>query len=191
MKKNIFFTMKSIQEYCCTFLQFFNTSFSKLNFITPINSPSRQWFCYWRQSLALPLVLTAILMTSYTVNAQSIQGVVPVQHPIGGSGVDGDAWAHEPIGSIYENVGDLFDKLYDPVNNPTHTVNHGVLDLTTGALLYPGSTFFLQDRYQDDLTIFTLSNKINDNPNTYTWGAGSSPNKNEIQNEGAHFSYGA
>ncbi|WP_156129385.1 hypothetical protein [Flavobacterium sp. AED] len=182
MKKIISFKIKSMQEYCCTFFQLLNVSFSKFNFITPI---------YWRQSYTLPLMLTAILMTGYKVNAQgSIKGIVPVQHPIGGSGVDGDAWAHEPIGSIYENVGDLFDKLYDPVNNPTHTVNHGVLDLTTGALLYPGSTFFLQDRYQNDLTIFTLSNKINDNPNTYTWGAGSSPNKNEIQNAGAHFSYG-
>ena len=51
-------------------------------------------------------------------------------------------------------------------------------------------TYQIKDRYINDLTIFTLSNKINDDPNTYTWGAGSSPNKNEIQNCGAHFSYG-
>tara|TARA_R110000868_G_scaffold1781_8_gene14246 strand:- start:869 stop:1762 length:894 start_codon:yes stop_codon:yes gene_type:complete len=142
----------------------------------------------WPQLSFLPLFLGMILIVGYTTNAQtSIKGVVPVQHPIGGSGVDGDAFAHQPIGSMYENVGDLFDKLYD---GTTHPINHGVLDLTTGDLLYPGFTFFLQDRYINDLTIFTSSNKINDNPNTYTWGPGSSPNKNEIQNCGAHFSYG-
>ncbi|MBP6181554.1 MAG: hypothetical protein KA461_06290, partial [Flavobacterium sp.] len=165
---------------------------SELNFVKfnergSIDCLSKMRKNRWREWFLLPFLLTIILMTGYTVNAQNIQGIIPVQHPITGSGVDGDAWAHEPIGTKYENVGDLFDKLY---NGSTHAINHGVLNLTNGQLIYPGETFFLQDRYVDDLTIFTLSNKINDNPNTYSWGAGSSPNKNEIQNAGAHFSYG-
>ncbi|AOZ98464.1 hypothetical protein BIW12_02900 [Flavobacterium commune] len=130
-------------------------------------------------------------MMAYTVNAQNIKGIVPVQYPISGSGVDGDAWAHEPINTIYQNVGDLFDRQFGNPDYPLDMTNNGVLDFSNGSLLYPGFTFFLQDRYVDDLTIFTASNKINDNPNTYTWGAGSSPNKNEIQNAGAHFSYGS
>ncbi|MFV8343373.1 hypothetical protein ACNQGN_13285, partial [Flavobacterium sp. XS2P39] len=146
----------------------------------------------WRQWCVLPLVLGAILLTSHTVNAQgSIRGIVPVQYPISGSGVDGDAFAHEPIGTIYEGVGDLFDQLHPTI------AGHGVINPFTGAVFYKPTepvtvpvSYFLQDPYQNDPTIFTLSNKINDNPNTYSWGAGSSPNKNEIQNCGAHFSYG-
>jgi len=125
----------------------------------------------------------AIIMTDTTVHAQgSIRGFVPVLAPKSGSGVDGDAYAHMPAG--YEAVGDLFDAQHPDING------HGVINPFTGELLYPGQSFFLQDRYENDLTIFTASNKINDNPNTYTWGPGNSPNKNEIQNAGAHFSYG-
>ena len=111
-----------MQEYCCTFFQLLNVSFSKFNFITPIDALSRLWSCYWRQSFALPLILVAILMTGYRVNAQgAIKGVVPVQYPRTGSGVDGDAFAHEPIGTIYEDVGDLFDKLHPTI------AGHGVV----------------------------------------------------------------
>ncbi|MFV8377112.1 hypothetical protein ACNQGC_17535, partial [Flavobacterium sp. GSP11] len=192
MKKIISFKIKSTQEYCCTFFQLLNVGFSKFNFIAPVDSLSRLWSCYWRQSFALPFILAAILMTGYRVNAQgSIKGVVPVQYPISGSAVDGDAFAHEPIGTIYEGVGDLFDKLHPTI------AGHGVINPNTGEVFYKPTSpvtvpvsYFLQDPYQNDPTIFTQSNKINDNPNTYTWGAGSSPNKNEIQNAGVHFSYG-
>ncbi|WP_140487541.1 hypothetical protein [Flavobacterium sp. GSA192] len=152
---------------------------------------SRFWQAMWHQSVVRSMLLFVILMMAYTVNAQNIKGIVPVQYPISGSGVDGDAWAHEPINTIYQNVGDLFDRQFGNPDYPLDITNNGVLDFSNGSLLYPGFTFFLQDRYVDDLTIFTSSNKINDNPNTYTWGAGSSPNKNEIQNAGAHFSYGS
>ncbi|MFE3870783.1 SprB repeat-containing protein, partial [Flavobacterium sp. ZS1P70] len=131
----------------------------------------------------MSLLLVTILMTGISANAQgSIRGIVPVISPKSGSGVDGDAYAHSPAG--YENVGDLFDSQHPDING------HGVINPFTGELLYPGQTFFLQDRYENDLSIFTMSNKINDNPNTYTWGPGNSPNKNEIENAGAHFSYG-
>ncbi|TDE02326.1 hypothetical protein [Flavobacterium hiemivividum] len=152
------------------------------------------WASFWRRSLAITFIMALILLAGYTVEAQNIKGVVPVQFPIAGSGVDGDAWAHEPSNpspSLYLNVGDLFDRQFGNPAYPLDVTNNGVLDFTTGNLLYPGFTFFLQDRYTDDLTIFTSSNKINDDPNTYTWGPGSSPNKNEIQNAGAHFSYGS
>ncbi|WP_157802072.1 T9SS type A sorting domain-containing protein [Flavobacterium sp. 1] len=151
-------------------------------------------------------------MNSYTaVHAQNIKGIIPVVSPAAGDAIDGDFWAHQPIGTNFEKVGDLFDDRYNPgspaydPNNPTnmHNINHGLIDPVTGNVVYkpnpvtdpptPQSipvTYQIKDRYTDDLTIFTLSNKINDNPNTYTWGPGSSPNKNEIQNCGAHFSYG-
>ncbi|MBD0726483.1 hypothetical protein B6A10_15015, partial [Flavobacterium sp. L1I52] len=145
----------------------------------------------WRQTFIFCLLFGLMLFTGNITIAQNIKGIVPVQYPISGSGVDGDAWAHEPISTIYENVGDLFDRQFGNPMYPGDVVNNGVLDFSNGSLLYPGFTFFLQDRYVDDLTIFTSSNKINDNPNTYTWGPGSSPNKNEIQNAGAHFSYGS
>ncbi|WP_348813564.1 PKD domain-containing protein [Flavobacterium maritimum] len=160
------------------------------------------------------LIIGLFLFTGYAVNAQNIKGIIPVQEPTNGSGVDGDAWAHEPIGTNFEPVGDLFDRLFflsgqpipgsnPPAFYPVHSINHGLIDPATGNVLYKPSpvtdpptpqsipvTYQIKDRYQNDLTIFTLSNKINDNPNTYTWGPGNSPNKNEIQNCGAHFSYG-
>jgi hypothetical protein len=148
----------------------------------------KKLLCSWVQNAlsccsSFTLTLVVIGLFSVAASAQSIQGIVPVQTPVGGSGVEGDALAHYPVGTIYENVGDLFDLVH-----PTGT--HGVLDFTTGQLLYPGFTFFLQDPFENDPTIFTLSNKINDNPNTYSWGAGNNPDKNEIQNAGAHFSFG-
>jgi hypothetical protein len=154
----------------------------------------------------LPFIFMAIMTMGYTVNAQNIQGVAPVQAPTGGFGVDGNAWAHEPTGTIYEAAGDWFDQLFQ--SDPgTHPVNNGLFN-DDGSLLYlpliqpdPPTppviqpvpvTYFLKDPYsKKDPTIFTKSNKINDNPNTYTWGLGASPNKNEIQNAAAHFSYGA
>ncbi|MDI1304746.1 MAG: hypothetical protein PSX42_07870, partial [bacterium] len=146
----------------------------------------------WRQWFILSLVLGAILMTGNTINAQgAIKGIVPVQYPHSGSGADGDAFAHEPIGSIYEGIGDLFDLTHPTISG------HGVVNPFTGEVFYKPTdpvtvpvSYFLQDPYLKDPTIFTLSNKINDNPNTYSWGAGLSPNKNEIQNCGASFSYG-
>ncbi|MFE3871228.1 T9SS type A sorting domain-containing protein [Flavobacterium sp. ZS1P70] len=145
--------------------------------------------------LTLPFIVFVMLLTGYTANAQNIQGVVPVQYPLTGSGVDGDAFAHTPdfTNSLYIGTGDLFDNL-----DPT-IAGHGLINPLTGEVFYKPSltgpqsipvTYQLKDPYQNDPTIFTSSNKINDNPGTYTWGAGSSPPKNEIQNCGVHFSYG-
>jgi hypothetical protein len=157
------------------------------------------WAYCWRQSLVLPLMITAIMITGSTVNAQNIKGLVPVSSPLWGSGVDGVAFAHQPdfTNSIYVHAGDLFDKLHPG------DMGHGLINPETGEVFYKPSTptdpptaqsvpvtYQIRDPYQNDPTIFTSSNKINDNPNTYTWGAGSSPNKNEIQNCGVHFSYG-
>ncbi|MFV8343371.1 T9SS type A sorting domain-containing protein [Flavobacterium sp. XS2P39] len=137
-------------------------------------------------------MLVVILMTGNVSNGQSIKGVVPVQCPHGGSGVDGDAFADTPI----LGVGDLFD------NNVGS--GGGVINLAPPPeFLCSGPTFRLADAWGGDVqdpTIFTGSNKINGNPGDpdgpgpltggYTWGAGSSPNKNEIQNCGVHFTYG-
>ncbi|MFV8839389.1 hypothetical protein [Salinimicrobium soli] len=51
-------------------------------------------------------------------------------------------------------------------------------------------SFFFRDPYENDPTVFTSSNKIDDDPNTYTYGPGNSPNKNEIQTVAVHFTYG-
>lgn len=52
---------------------------------------SRLWRAIWQQSVVRPILLLVISMMAYTVNAQNIKGIVPVQYPITGSGVDGDA----------------------------------------------------------------------------------------------------
>src|SRR3970282_2144180 len=188
MKKNTIFKFFDFlyNKIICCFLT--KNTISKLNFIkfnkrVSIDCLSELQSYSWRQSYLLPFTLVVILMTGQAVNAQSIKGIVPVQCPAGGSGVDGDAFADTPI----LGVGDLFD------NNPGGS-GGGVINLSPPPeFLCSGPTFRLADAWGGDVldpTIFTLSNKINDNPNTYTWGAGSSPNKNEIQNCGVHFSYG-
>ncbi|PKP11132.1 MAG: hypothetical protein CVU08_13045, partial [Bacteroidetes bacterium HGW-Bacteroidetes-3] len=146
---------------------------------------SKQLSCYWRQLLILSLFIATTVLTGFKLSAQNLPGIAPVQTPIGGFGVDGDAYANTPT-PAYLNVGDWF---YDSTLYPG--TGRGLF--TGGSVTDPTRTFFLQDNWlqNTDLTIFTGRNKINDHPNTYTWGPGSSPNKNEIQNAAAHFTYGA
>ncbi|WP_300568535.1 hypothetical protein, partial [Flavobacterium sp.] len=137
------------------------------------------------------------MMPNISMYSQSIRGIVPVQYPKGGSGVDGDAFAN--ISSVPgvpgAGVGDLFCNPY-PANpsDPPETLPAGTGGCVVGpdGIPYdPTRTFAILDRYENDLTIFTMANKIDDNPNSYTWGAGNNPPKNEIQNCGASFSYGS
>ncbi|SDS53054.1 T9SS type A sorting domain-containing protein [Gramella sp. MAR_2010_147] len=128
----------------------------------------------------------------------NIKGLVPVLQPLGGHNIDGNAYVNvngEPGGDW------LFEFGTDPVNkNPggvfppsaSDGIAEGIPDVPfpDDFYLYPGQTTFFRDNItNNDPTIFTSSNKINDNPNTYTWGTGSSPNKNEIQNAISHFSF--
>ncbi|MFV8343372.1 T9SS type A sorting domain-containing protein [Flavobacterium sp. XS2P39] len=203
MKKSIIskFFDGLFDKIICCFLSKKRVSKLKFNernandFLTSLQS------YFWRQSHIFTLMLGVVLTMGYTANSQNIKGIVPVQYPKSGSGVDGDAWAHEPIGTNFVNIGDLFDLTHTDING------HGLIDVTPGPsagnVFYKPSapqnppvaqsvpvTYQIKDNYTGDFTIFTASNKINDNPKTYTWGAGSSPNKNEIQNCGVHFSYG-
>ncbi|MFE3869308.1 SprB repeat-containing protein, partial [Flavobacterium sp. LS2P90] len=188
MKKNTIFKFFDFlyNKIICCFLTKNTTpklNFEKFNQRTTEDYLSRLEQFQLRQWIAASLLVIGFLLSNTTIQAQgSIRGIVPVLAPKSGSGVDGDAYAHTPGG--YENVGDLFDSAHPGING------HGVINPFTGELLYPGQSFFLQDRYENDLSIFTMSNKINDDPNTYTWGPGNSPHKNEIQNAGVHFSYG-
>jgi hypothetical protein len=100
--------------------------------------------------------------------------------PTGGFGIDGDAYANTPT----PGIGDWF-------YSPLYPGSGGSLFNPDGTVKDPTMTYFLQDVWgTKDPTIFTASNKINDNPSTYTWGTGMVPNKNEIQNVGVHFAYG-
>ncbi|MFV8375387.1 SprB repeat-containing protein, partial [Flavobacterium sp. GSP11] len=208
MKKFIFYKIKSVQEYCLTFSWRFFAGFSKFSFTVPLNRLSNLGFGCWLKSLALSLMFGAILMTGYTANAQlNIQGVAPVSSPKNGSGVDGDLNAHQtaPNAPTAANpYGDLFDFLHPStpasgyhglinVTPPVPPATTPPLGLVFNKPTVPASvpsTYQLSDFYQNDVTIFPGSNKINDNPNTYAWGPGVNANKGEIQNAGVHFSFG-
>ena len=132
------------------------------------------------------IILLTLFLTSSTIYAQNIQGVVPVDPPSGGFGVDGDAYANFPTSSIYDDVGDWF---YDPglYDGP----GRGLIDLNTGLPIYPTRTIFLQDPWNTaDPSTFTTSSKIDDAPNSYTWGTTNNllP-KNNMQNVAAHFAW--
>ncbi len=145
------------------------------------NSRVKSWF-FGRQWFLLSLIFAIYLMTNYTVNAQVYQGVVPVQAPTGGFGVDGDAYADTPD----TGVGDWFDD--------NAGAGGGAIMGSDGLPLDPSMTTFHKDGVKGenggDLTAFTGSNTIDDDPNTYTWGPGSTPAKTEVQNSGVHFTYG-
>ena len=138
----------------------------------------------------LSLIFTAFLFSvSYTVNCQNaIQGIAPVLYPPGGFGVDGDALANYVQPGLYANSGDWF--------SDTAYIGKGgtVFNMSTADpydLNYPMAHHWLDGwMHGTDLTVFTLSDKINDNPNSYTWADGSAPNKNEINNATVQFSWG-
>ncbi|QED38152.1 T9SS type A sorting domain-containing protein [Antarcticibacterium arcticum] len=151
--------------------------------------------------LGIILLILAPLQTT----AQNIRGVAPVQTPLGGFAVDGNAYVNLPVSGDLDG-GDLFfergtndNTAYpgglfraDYFQNPPVPLGNGVFtDVTNPDLfVHPNTFLFRDDITNNDPTIFTSTNKINDNPNTYTWGPGSSPNKNEIQSALAHFTWG-
>jgi hypothetical protein len=183
MKNFIFYSIKSAQDYWRTFRCRFNV-----------------------RSLALPLLLAAILMTAYTANAQNIQGLAPVLWPKGGFAVDGNAfvdgvnptWGDFLFASQSAPVGDPPGGIFKPtpplIGGLPYTYPPGPLP-TPGETdadsfyVYPYTTFLRDDITNNDPTTFTGSNKIFDPVSTHEWGKSPSPNKNEIQNTIAHFSY--
>jgi hypothetical protein len=217
MKKFIFYTIKSVQNYCYTFLCCCKAIFSSITNVIPIQRVSRLCLNYWQQSFALPIMMiAAILMTAYTTSAQNIQGRAPVQAPKGGFAIDGNAfakWPGPPLPADNSAWGDfLFEAGYTVTDSvaykalspggifvpvpPPYTYPDGPLPMVgkpnrSGSFyVYPLTTFFRDNITINDPTIFTSTNKINDNISSYSWGMGSSPNKNEIQNAIAHFTYG-
>ena len=53
----------------------------------------------------------AIFLISTSVTGQNpsnIQGIVPIQSPVGGMAIDGDIWANAPAPGPYATVGDWF-----------------------------------------------------------------------------------
>ena len=144
-----------------------------------------------KKNIFLMALLLSIFLGNIGFSQNVVQGTVPVQTPLTGFGVDGDAYAGTPVSTVGDwffaniddpstaNPGGIFRK--DPINN-------------TLVPVYP-LTYFLQDdlalKGATDNTIFTSTNKINDNPNTYTWGPGNIPPKDEMENVGVHFTYGS
>ena len=140
----------------------------------PIDLQSSSWPCCWRQWLVMPLMLGAILMTGYSVNAQNITGLAPVLTPKGGFAVDGNAFVKftgdnplwgdflfevgytETDSTAYKNKtpGGIFVPVPPPYDYPD-----GVLP--PAFYVYKGFTTFFRDNItNNDPTIFTSSNKM-------------------------------
>ncbi|RKD84579.1 Ig-like domain-containing protein, partial [Mangrovibacterium diazotrophicum] len=103
--------------------------------------------------------------------------------------------------------GDIFlwnDIDFGLCNGPWDGPGGGVLTVvgdTVYAIPPPGTEYtpgvdddtvvvYVDDITNKDPTVFITSSKIDDDPNTYKWGEGSNPTKNEIQSAGALFSWG-
>uniref|UniRef100_UPI0012FFCAC0 immunoglobulin domain-containing protein n=1 Tax=Salegentibacter sediminis TaxID=1930251 RepID=UPI0012FFCAC0 len=161
----------------------------------PKDNPSERLTCLrkFTGSLGKLILLASFLLTTGVFSQVIIEGAVPVKTPIGGFAVDGDARAGVPD-PTYNLVGDWF---FEDFNDQNNTDPGGIFrrDLINETLIpIYDFTYFLQDSIpmgnMKDPTIFTTDAKIDQDPNTYTWGEGSSPPKNEIQNVAAHFTYG-
>src|SRR5262245_35092407 len=114
------------------------------------------------------VLLNLMLLGAGTAHAQVAQGIAPFVTPSGGLQIEGTLLANSPT----LNIGDW-------VQNP----GRGVLTNPGGVPLDPTTTFHKIDLTEnDDLDTFDQSDKVNDNPNTYNWGAGSVPPKDDIQN---------
>lgn len=154
----------------------------------PVLKPKPGFRC-WNCWLMLPFFLFSMISFTSTAQSGNVQGVAPVQTPVGGFGVDGDAYANDP--DPFYGVNDVGDWFQDQVNFPGS--GGSLFDPNTG-LPYTGleHMWFVKDGLsgEPDYSIFLSSNKINDHPNTYAVGQGNVPNKNEIQNVGVHFTYG-
>jgi hypothetical protein len=146
----------------------------------------------WKSRTFVFTLITALLLFSFnssTYAQNNIQGTAPVQDPNGGFGVDGDARANFPnanIGDWFAYPGGSGGAIF-PAGYELPGANfEGIITFANEDMTY----FFRDDISNNDPTIFTGSNKINDDPASYEWGSGSSPNKNEIQTAAAHFTYG-
>ena len=140
------------------------------------------------------IFLILLLVNSFSFAQVNIQGTAPVETPKGGFAVDGDAFEGQP--PLYSLVGDWF--IFSEGANP-NGIFPSIIDFNNvdenGSLIvgdwpYPNTFFFRDEIGNKDPTIFTSSNKIDDNPKTYEWGLQSAPNKNEIQNAMVHFTFG-
>ena len=147
------------------------------------NSRVKSWF-FGRQWFLLSLIFATFLMTNYTVNAQVVyQGTAPVQSPSGGHEVEGNAYSDTPTAG----VGDWF---YDGSGTGGGIIGSDGLPLDTTMTTFTRDGLS-GDATEPDLTTFIGgAAKVDDDPNTYQWGGGTVPQKNEIQNTGVHFSWG-
>ena len=135
-----------------------------------------------------------LLLSPFAFSQVVVQGTAPVNTPNYGMEIDGDARAAtgDPLG------GDWFF-----AQNPDPAQKYGALFKIEGGELVPVYPDVEGDLPRtilqiDDLalkgaidgTIFTGTNKINDDPNTYTWGPGNVSPKDEMQNVAVHFTRG-
>ncbi|WP_163325619.1 hypothetical protein, partial [Draconibacterium mangrovi] len=154
----------------------------------------------WRLCYVLPLLIIMALISTTTTAQQVYLGTAPVQTPVNGFAVDANAYANYVPGDTigepdFGVAGDWFYVPHWPEFPPFDTVlwegpGRGILRFD--GPIYPDMTTVYVDSISGDpdYTTFLEKTKIDENPNTYTWGEGNVPPKNEIQNVAVHFTYG-
>ena len=134
------------------------------------------------------LLLTTLCIALVGSSVQAQQGVAPVITPLIGFGVDGDALANFPTPGPFSQAGDWFS---DPLYPGPGTTLFNMATPDPYDMTYPLSIHYNDPWEGVDPTIFTKSSKIYDPyDTTFTWGGGHVPNKNEINNASAHFTWG-
>src|SRR5690606_13930745 len=151
--------------------------------MSPIEKPGSMNGDKSKKSYSIFCWFLLILFAGTQMMFSQLTGTVDAGPPDQGFEVDGNLL----VGPVN---GDWF--LANGAFNPGAPVQ-SVLHVDAGEVkpMFLDKTFIFRDGVPGveagDLTIFASSNAINDDPNTYQWGAGSSPPKDEIQNCFVHF----
>ena len=140
-------------------------------------------------SLLVLLIFGLAMFMPAIINAQnpSLRGVVPVNNPTGGFGIDGELYANWPLTpTIFADSGDW---IYDGgVHSGT---GRGVLNIS-GTPIDPLVTRHSIDLTGNaDLDGFTEGSKFNMSPEDWVIEAHSNPGKDDMQNVMIHFDYDA
>jgi hypothetical protein len=141
----------------------------------------KKFYCFCKGLLPIFFLCCAVLFSTVAFGQYNKKGVAPVQIPSGGFAIDGDAFANKPV----NGVGDWFEFGVGDnwlINSDgTYTVPYG-----DGEML----KMYIDVFKDKDPTAFLSSNKINDNPATYSVGLANVPSKNDMQRAGAYFAFG-
>ncbi len=140
-------------------------------------------------NLSLAVFLINLFVVTYWSSNALAQGpgVTPTDQPTGGCAIDGDLLARTPTTGLFSSSNGDF------LENPSAPGTGGGVFTNPGGLpMDPTTAFHIIDGVNNgDQNIFTQGSAFNDNPGSWHWTTGSTPNKDDMNNALFHFAHDA